>query len=86
MYVPWLMLPPFVGAAGPYLSWKGHADGGARMHFFCDDAAGHALVEVKLRSGARKRLGETESVAPRVPGVRKNSVRPFSAQCNIATS
>lgn len=44
-----------------------HADGGARMHFFCEDAAGHSVVEVKLRGGACNGLGEIESVALRIP-------------------
>ena len=42
-----------------------HADGGARLHFFCKDSAGHAVVEVKLRGNACKGLGEMESVALR---------------------
>lgn len=29
-----------------------HADGGARLRFFCKDSAGHAVVEVKLRGDA----------------------------------
>ena len=44
-----------------------YAGGGARMHFFCEDAAGHAAVEVKLRGSACKGLGEMESVALRSP-------------------
>lgn len=44
-----------------------HADGGARMHFFCEDAAGHAVVEVQLRDGACRGLGEIQSVALRIP-------------------
>jgi hypothetical protein len=44
-----------------------YADGGARMHFFCADAAGHAVVEVKLRGGACRALGEMQSVALRIP-------------------
>jgi hypothetical protein len=44
-----------------------HADGGARMHFRCVDAAGHAVVEVKLRGDACGGLGEMESVALRIP-------------------
>jgi hypothetical protein len=44
-----------------------HADGGARMHFFCADAAGHAVVEVKLRGDACRALGEVQSVALRIP-------------------
>ena len=48
-----------------------HADGGARMHFFCEDAAGHAVVEVELRGGARR--GLSESVALRIP-IQANGV------------
>jgi hypothetical protein len=44
-----------------------HARGGARMHFFCKDAAGHAAVDVKLRGDACKGLGELQSVALRIP-------------------
>ena len=44
-----------------------HADGGARMHFFCADAAGHAVVEVKFRGDACRALGELQSVALRIP-------------------
>ena len=44
-----------------------HADGGARMHFCCVDAAGHAVVEVKLRGDACSGLGEMQSVALRAP-------------------
>jgi hypothetical protein len=44
-----------------------HAGGGARMHFYCGDSAGHAVVEVKLRGGACEGLGEAESVALRIP-------------------
>lgn len=44
-----------------------HADGGARMHFRCSDAAGHSVVEVKLRGDACKGLGEMQSVALRIP-------------------
>lgn len=44
-----------------------HADGGARLHFFCEDAAGHAIVEVQLRAGACKGMGEMQSVALRIP-------------------
>jgi hypothetical protein len=43
-----------------------HADGGARMHFYCSDAAGHAAVEVKLRGDACSGVGEIESVALRI--------------------
>jgi hypothetical protein len=43
-----------------------HAGGGARMHFFCSDAAGHAFAEVKLRGGACNGMGEVESVALRI--------------------
>ena len=44
-----------------------HADGGARMYFFCEDAACHAVVEVQLRAGACKGMGEMQSVALRIP-------------------
>jgi hypothetical protein len=44
-----------------------HADGGARMHFYCSDAAGHAVVEVKLRGAACNGMGEVESVALCIP-------------------
>ena len=46
-----------------------HADGGARLHFYCSDAAGHAVVEIKLRGGASNGLGKVE-LHPcfRVPG------------------
>ncbi len=44
-----------------------HADGGARMHFYCSDAAGHAVVEGKLRGNASNGMGEVESVALRIP-------------------
>jgi hypothetical protein len=44
-----------------------YADGGARMHFYCSDAAGHAVVEVKLRGDACNGMGEVESVALRIP-------------------
>jgi hypothetical protein len=44
-----------------------HADGGARMHFYCTDAAGHAVVEVQLRGDACKGMGEMQSVALRIP-------------------
>lgn len=43
------------------------AGGGARMHFFCMDAAGHAVVEMKLRGDACRALGEMQSVAFRIP-------------------
>jgi hypothetical protein len=54
-----------------------HADGGARMHCFCEDAAGHAVVEVELRGGARRGLGE--SVALRIP-IQANGVDDFVKQ------
>ena len=44
-----------------------HSGGGARMHFFCEDASGHAVVEVKLRGDACRGLGEVQSVALRIP-------------------
>ena len=54
-----------------------HADGGARMHFFSEDSAGHAVVEVELRGGARRGLGE--SVALRIP-IQANGVDDFVKQ------
>jgi hypothetical protein len=44
-----------------------HADGGARLRFFCNDAAGHCVAEVQLRGDACSGLGEMESVALRIP-------------------
>jgi hypothetical protein len=44
-----------------------HADGGARMRFFCTDAVGHAVVEVKLRGDACRAVGEMQSVALCIP-------------------
>lgn len=44
-----------------------HADGGVRLHFFCEDTTGHAVVEVKLRGDACRELGEAQSVALRLP-------------------
>ena len=37
------------------------------MRFHCLDAAGHAVVDVKLRSDGCKAVGELESVALRIP-------------------
>lgn len=56
-----------------------HADGGARMHFFCKDAVGHATVEVKLRGAACHEIGEVESVALRIP-IQAAGVDDFVAQ------
>ena len=56
-----------------------HADGGARMHFFCEDAAGHAVVEVKLRGDACRALGEMQSVALRIP-IQAGGVDEFIKQ------
>ncbi|HTS11378.1 MAG TPA: hypothetical protein VMH00_04610 [Candidatus Limnocylindrales bacterium] len=41
-----------------------HAGGGAWMHFRCVDSAGHAVVEVKVRSEG---VGDIEYVALRIP-------------------
>jgi hypothetical protein len=43
------------------------AQGGARMHFYCRDSSGHAVLELKLRGGACMAIGEVESVALRIP-------------------
>jgi len=56
-----------------------HADGGARMHFYCSDAAGHAVVEVKLRGDACNGVGEVESVALRIP-IQAASIDNFIQQ------
>jgi hypothetical protein len=42
------------------------AGGGVRMHFYCLDMAGHAAVDVELRSHACKTTGEVGSAALRV--------------------
>jgi hypothetical protein len=54
-----------------------HADGGARMHFQGTDSVGHAVVEVKLRGGARK--GEVKSVALRIP-IQTAAIDSFVSQ------
>ena len=59
-----------------------HADGGARLHFFCKDSAGHAVVEVKLRGDACKGLGEMESVALRIP-IQAAGVGEFIRQLRV---
>jgi hypothetical protein len=51
----------------------------ARMHFFCEDAAGHAVVEVKLHGDACKVVGEMESVALRIP-IQAAGVDDFTKQ------
>ena len=43
------------------------AGGGVRMNFYCRNARGSCVVEVKLRTGACKELGEVESVALKIP-------------------
>jgi hypothetical protein len=43
------------------------ADGGIKMQFYCKDSVGHAAVDVKLRGDACQGMGETESVALRIP-------------------
>jgi hypothetical protein len=57
----------------------GHADGGARMHFQCTDSVGHSVVEVKLRGGACKGMGEVQSVALRIP-VHAAAIDSFVSQ------
>jgi hypothetical protein len=44
-----------------------HANGGVRLHCYCKDPAGHAVMEVKLRGDACKGLAEPESVALAFP-------------------
>ena len=43
------------------------ADGGVRLHCYCKDSLGHAVIEVKLGGDACKSLGEPESVALSLP-------------------
>jgi len=43
-----------------------HAGGGIQMRFHCLDAAGHAAVDVKLRSAECEAFGELESAAFRI--------------------
>ena len=56
-----------------------HADGGVRLHCYCKDSVGHAVIEVKLRGDACKSLGELESVALILP-VEAASVDSFLTQ------
>ena len=51
-----------LGASEPF-----PAGGGIEMRFHCLDAAGHAVVDAKLRSDGCKAVGELESVALRIP-------------------
>jgi hypothetical protein len=44
-----------------------HAGGGIELRFHCLDSAGHAAVDVKLRSDACAAWGELESAALRIP-------------------
>jgi hypothetical protein len=44
-----------------------HADGGIRMHFYCRDSVGHAVVDIRLRGDACPAMGEPESVSLRIP-------------------
>lgn len=43
------------------------ADGSVRLHCYCKDSVGHAVMEVRLRGDRCKGLGEPESVALQVP-------------------
>jgi hypothetical protein len=43
------------------------AEGGVRMHLYCRDSSGHAVLELKLRGDDCKAIGEVESVALRIP-------------------
>lgn len=56
-----------------------HAGGGAQMHFYCLDMAGHAAVDVKLRSDVRKTMREFGSVALRIP-VEAAAIDSFAIQ------
>jgi hypothetical protein len=55
------------------------ADGGIRLHCYCKDSAGHAVMEVTLRGDACKSLGEPESVALILP-VEAASIDEFLIQ------
>jgi hypothetical protein len=56
-----------------------HAGGGAQMHFYCLDMAGHAAVDVKLRLDASKTMGEVGFVALRIP-VEAAAIDSFAVQ------
>jgi hypothetical protein len=56
-----------------------HADGGVRMYFRCLDSVGHGEAEVKLRGDGCKGMGETESVALRIP-VQAAAIDSFLSQ------
>jgi hypothetical protein len=55
------------------------AGGGVRMHFFCLDSVGHAVVEVALRSEGSEALGEAESVVLKLP-VEAAAIDSFAVQ------
>jgi hypothetical protein len=55
------------------------AGGGVQMHFSCLDMAGHAAVDVKLRSGVCKTMGEIGSAALRIP-VEAAAIDSFAIQ------
>lgn len=45
----------------------GYAGGGARLILHCTDAAGHAVMEVQLRTGPRDQRGKAETVELVIP-------------------
>src|SRR5205807_9529696 len=44
-----------------------YAEGGVRLHFYCVDSAGHAAVNVQLRSDTSHNMGKVESVDLQIP-------------------
>jgi hypothetical protein len=56
-----------------------HVGGGAQMHLYCLDMAGHAAVDVKLRLDTCKTMGEVGSVALRIP-VEAAAIDSFAMQ------
>jgi len=56
-----------------------YADGGIRLHCYCKDCVGHAVMEVTLRGDGCKGVGEPESVALILP-VEAAGVDEFLAQ------
>jgi hypothetical protein len=57
-------------------TWAG---GGIKLHFYCVDRAGHAKVDVKLRSDRCKALGDLDSAAFSIP-VESAAIDSFISQ------
>ena len=62
-----------------------HADGGVKMHLYCSDSSGHAVLEIQLRGDGCKALGEVESVALRMP-IEAAGVDSFVQQLIVMNS